>query len=281
MIADAHTHIFPPEIIADRGRFFDGEPAFRMLYENPKSKMVGSEKLIESMERAGIGLSVTFGFPWHSAELCERHNDYVMEQATRHPDRLVPFATLPCCSIDAALSELDRCAKAGVAGFGELSFYCAENKCDMDRWQLEVGSRAAAMGTPTLWHVTEDVGHEYPGKGGMTAGQALALAEKLCGAKMILAHWGGGLPFYELMPEVKKACTTIYYDTAASLFLYEKLIFEVASAILGPERILFGSDYPLIDQKRCVDQVRSTALKKEDMGLILGKNLLRILGRES
>lgn len=50
MILDAHTHIFPPEICKARERFLDGEPNFRLLYEDPRSKLVGAEDLVAALD---------------------------------------------------------------------------------------------------------------------------------------------------------------------------------------------------------------------------------------
>lgn len=278
--ADAHTHIFPPEVVKNRELFFEGEPAFKLLYDNPKSKLIEAENLLAEMEKNKVDFSVTFGFPWQSPDHCKRCNDYVLNEAQKNQERLVPFATLPCCNVDNALSELERCAAGGAAGIGELSFYGTNDAdCDINTWQSEVGLLAASLGLPTLWHVTEDVGHDYPGKGGMFPKQAAALAGQLCGATIILAHWGGGLPFYELMPEVKSACTKVYYDTAASPYLYDANIYSAAAMVIGADRILFGSDFPLISQGRYIKQIKSLGLPDDQVEQILGGNLRRLLER--
>ena len=50
MIIDIHTHIFPPEIVAQRERFFPGEPAFQLLYEDQKkSRLATGEDLIDGL----------------------------------------------------------------------------------------------------------------------------------------------------------------------------------------------------------------------------------------
>ena len=68
MRIDVHTHIFPPDFIQDRSRFFEREPAFRLLYESPKAKLASAEALLEVMDRDDIDRAVVFGFPWnHSA----------------------------------------------------------------------------------------------------------------------------------------------------------------------------------------------------------------------
>ena len=68
MIIDIHTHAFPPAIRQARENFFGSEPAFKMLYESPKSKLVGVSETIAMMDDQGIDKSVVFGFPWRSAD---------------------------------------------------------------------------------------------------------------------------------------------------------------------------------------------------------------------
>ena len=95
---------------------------------------------------------------------------------------------------------------------------------------------------------------------------------------IILAHWGGGLPFYALMPEVKKAIKNVFFDTAASPLLYSPQIYEQAVSLVGAERILFGSDYPLLEQGRALKEITSLNLSEEAKNLILAGNAQRLLG---
>ena len=77
------------------------------------------------------------------------------------------------------------------------------------------------------------------------------LVQASAGVKLILAHWGGGLFFYNLLKrEVPDSLTDVYFDTAASPFLYKPEIYRLAGNIMGPRKILFGSDYPLIPPSR-------------------------------
>ena len=74
--------------------------------------------------------------------------------------------------------------------------------------------------------------------------------------KIICAHWGGGLPFYALMPEVRAALRNVYFDSAATLLLYGGGVFSVAAQAAGIDRVLFASDYPLLDQAEVIAQAR-------------------------
>jgi hypothetical protein len=95
--------------------------------------------------------------------------------------------------------------------------------------------------------------------------------------KIVCAHWGGGLPFYALMPEVAKALANVFFDTAATVFLYKREIFEQVSGIIGSDKILFGTDYPLMHQNRVIAQIRSSGLSEQDKNKILGANAQKLL----
>jgi predicted TIM-barrel fold metal-dependent hydrolase len=95
---------------------------------------------------------------------------------------------------------------------------------------------------------------------------------------VVLAHWGGGLLFYELMPEVREALRHVYYDIAASPFLYDESIYEIAVRILGSKKVLFGTDYPLVRHSRYLAPLRTHISSNEDRENILSKNARTILG---
>ena len=113
---------FPPAVRQARENFFGNEPAFKLLYESPKSKLVGVSETVAMMDEQGIDKSVVFGFPWRSADTFARNNDYILESVNRYPDRLVGF-----CCLDplhpGAPREVERCLEAGLSGVGELGFY--------------------------------------------------------------------------------------------------------------------------------------------------------------
>ena len=92
------------------------------------------------------------------------------------------------------------------------------------------------------------------------------------GTKLILSHWGGGLPFYALMPEIKKLSASVFFDTAASPFLYEPKIFEIVNGIVGPNHILAASDYPLLKFSRIKNEIEQSNISNDDQKLILGDN---------
>jgi uncharacterized protein len=130
---------------------------------------------------------------------------------------------------------------------------------------------------PLLTHASEPVGHAYAGKGQTFPWKLLKFVQNFPDLKVVLAHWGGGLPFYELMPEIRESCRNIYYDTAASTYLYSLDVFDVAVRLVGAERIIWGTDYPLLAQAKFLARVRATGLAAGELDAILGGNAARLL----
>ena len=129
-----------------------------------------------------------------------------------------------------------------------------------------------------LTHASEPIGHEYAGKGAATPELLYPLMTSFPELTLVCAHWGGGLPFYALMPEVKKAMNNVFFDTAASPFLYSPEIYGQVIKLVGADKILFGSDYPLLPQSRLLKEIRSIDLPEEVESLILSGNAKRLLG---
>jgi len=75
---------------------------------------------------------------------------------------------------------------------------------------------------------------------------------------------------------MRRAFGNVYYDTAASLYLYDDAIFPLAAQLI-PDKILFASDYPLITQRRFLKRVREAGLEESELNKILGGNAREIL----
>lgn len=277
MIIDVHTHIFPPDVIGGREFFFRDEPEFQLLYGPAGSKMASAQILIQSMDENGIDRSVVFGFPWRSAEVLARHNSYVLDAAARFPDRLLPLACLDLLSHRCA-EEAEKLLSAGVRGFGELAVYTVGGNMDriLDNFK-QIAALCREKDLVLLVHANEPIGHEYPGKAPFGLDFYYGMARAAAGAKLIFAHWGGGLIFFELLKkQAPGTFANIYYDTAASPFVYRSDIYRVATQAVGPDRILFGSDYPLLSPRRYFSEMKRAGLTDLDINSISGENAARI-----
>ena len=280
MIIDFHTHIFPPWLRERRDEYIKVDPCFSLLYSQPEARIATAEELIASMDEAGIDLSVVLNAGWVSQELCVKTNDYILDSVSRYPKRLVGFCAIQPRAGDAAIAELERCAKAGARGIGELrSDVQGFNLADETTMKPLVD---AALKHDLIFvsHSSEPVGHEYSGKGSITPDILYSFITAFPNLKLVCAHWGGGLPFYALMTEVAKALANVFFDTAATVFLYKPEIFKQVSRIIGSDKVLFGTDYPLMHQNRVIAQIQSSQLPEEDKARILGANAQKLLYRD-
>ena len=71
----------------------------------------------------------------------------------------------------------------------------------------------------------------------------------------------------------------IYLDTASSQI--DKGYVEAAVRGVGAERVVFGTDMPLLDPFFGMAKVTDVDLMKEQKELILGKNIQNLLGMDN
>jgi predicted TIM-barrel fold metal-dependent hydrolase len=278
MIIDAHTHIFPPRFRDCRENLIQRDATFRELYGNPSATLSTADDLVAAIDEAGVGMAVAVGIGWAEPELAKEANDYLLESIDRYPDRLIGFcATNPAWGED-GLQEVERCLSAGLHGVGELHPDSQGFSLDDRGVMAPLVKLAMSWGVPVLVHASEPVGHSYQGKGRVTPEVLLRFIQNFPQTLIICAHWGGGLPFYSLMPEVAKALKNVYFDTAASPFLYDKEVFLTLAKLIGPQKILWGTDFPLIGIRRVLDQVLSAGFLPESEAMILGTNVVHLLG---
>jgi hypothetical protein len=277
MIVDFHTHVVPPAIKERRAKYLGRDACFSLLYAEPKAKLVTADELISAMDEYEIDKSVILNLGWTSHELCVKTNDYILEAIARYPQQLIGFCAIQPLAGDKAIKELERCAQNGAKGIGEMrpdvqGFDFKDNKV-----MKLVMEAVIEHDLIFLTHASEPVGHQYFGKGTITPELIYPLILNFPDLKLVCAHWGGGLPFYALMPEVEKALKNVYFDTAATPFLYKPQIFKQVADIIGSDKILFGSDYPLLSPRRIIDQIESVKLSQEDRDRILGGNAQKLL----
>jgi predicted TIM-barrel fold metal-dependent hydrolase len=80
------------------------------------------------------------------------------------------------------------------------------------------------------------------------------------------------------MPELTSQLANVWFDTAATQLLYDDRIYRQAVDVIGADRILFASDFPLLDQKRQLERVRLLKLDPAIANGVLGGNARQLLG---
>jgi len=279
MIIDCHVHLLQRQVQRDRTSFCSRDSAFGSMYGSQRARIASEKEIIEYLDRSHIDKAVVFGFPWKDHSMVTENNDAVWSFYQRWPDRIIPFAVLSATGGEKAHREAERTLSAGFAGLGELAVYQSgwsrENLEDFGP-SLEL---ARAYGVPVTIHVNDPVGHDYPGKMPVDFQALIGIIKANPDVDFILAHFGGGVFIYALMPEIAGVLTRTYLDTAASPFLYDNRIFDIASRVLGSQRILFGSDYPLLPLSRYLEALNLAGLDDGLRSAILGENAARLFAR--
>ena len=277
MLIDAHTHIFAPDTAPRRDELCARDSTFRELYGDPKAKLAVAPELIAALDRNHTDYAVALGFAWADPALCRWHNDALLAASQKDP-RIIPFCTVnPAAEPDELRREVERCAAAGARGLGELRPESLGTNLDGAAGDL-LARLAEEHGLVLLFHASEPVGHAYPGKAGGSLGPLYRFIAAHPRVRVICAHWGGGLPFYTLMPEVREALRNTWFDTAATTLLYDPGVYRRVIDLIGAERILFGSDFPLLGPLRQARAVRAASLDGTEQALILGDNAATLLG---
>ncbi|MDA3899913.1 MAG: amidohydrolase family protein [Spirochaetes bacterium] len=274
MIIDAHCHLFPKAVAHDRDSFLD-DSSFKLLYQNPKTVIADIIILKDYLENAKTDKAIVYGFSWNSSKRCLLHNEYLLQNKTAS---IIPFASIPstpCANIKNIIREI---AINGFDGVGELSFYTETFTDNLWKYIETVFSTCEQENLILTMHLNDPVGHDYHGKYNTPFSRLYQLISKHPKLRIILSHFGGGILFYEMMPEVKEAFRNVWYDSAAQPYLYMPQIYKNTLSIIGTEKLLFGTDYPLLKEKSYLTAIREQF--KDNIAIfdqITGTNIISLL----
>jgi len=295
MIIDSHIHMYPLHVYADPvawARQVDEPYWGALMGDNPTGRTIQGwvtvEQLIADMDAAGIEKVVMQGIYFQHHQNCVSQNNWYIDWHRQFPERLLGFATIQPLAGQPALDEIKRAVNNGLSGIGEI-LPDAQGHSIRDDAFLAVAELAISLDIPLCLHGAEPVGHNYPGRAYTPLQDYVWLAEQYPDLKLILAHLGGLLPFYELNRTIKRIMRNVYYDTAATPLLYRPQVYKAVVDIVGPEKILYGSDYPLLLYPRKIRQpsfaellteIKTSGLTNTDLSMVLGGNIRRILNLE-
>lgn len=289
---DCHIHRYPPEVIKDPSGWalLMGEAHWGRLVAPSKGFSLQGwadrRRLFEDMDRAGIEKVVMLGWYWECQATCELQNRWHLDWLKEDPGRLLAFAAVQPGEGDQAFDAVRRAIDGGCRGIGEMMPVVQGFARNHPTW-LKILQWAQENGIPVNMHVTDPVGHEYAGKIETPLSDFQWIARQFPDLKLILSHWGGGLPFYELNKSQREDFKNVYYDTAAGPLLYEPDIWRRVCDLVGPDKILFGSDYPLLlypgKSKETgftllLDEARQSGLTEEELEKILSANARKLFG---
>lgn len=246
-IVDSHAHCYPAGVLADPvawGTVRNERHWLALTAPGGLQAWATMDRMLRDMDAAGVAVAVLQGWYWEHQATCDEQNRWQLEWQNAHPDRFIAMATVQPRAGALAVEAVRRALDAGCAGVGELHPKVQGFALDDPAW-LEIAHLCAARGLPVCFHATEPAGRPYEGRVETPLMEYVRLAERLPDLKIVLAHWGGGLPFHELNRWCRKVLRNVYYDTAASPLLYEPRVWRTVLDLVGAGKVLFGTDYPL------------------------------------
>lgn len=254
-VIDAHTHLFAPAQRDQRAALCQRDATFAELYAAPAARLASGPDLFSEMAAAGLEGAVAAGFAFAAEQDLRDQAGHLLAVARQSP------AVIPLPGVNPALggwrAYAEEMLAGGARGFGELRPH-NQGWDPLGPASHELCDLAAGHGAVLLWHVSEPVGHAYPGKhGGISPVELCLLAQAHPATRMVAAHLGGGLSFFVQMPEIRRALASVWFDTAAASLLYDDGSIARLVDLVGVERVLFGSDYPLLSPGRQLERIRA------------------------
>lgn len=190
-------------------------------------------------------------------------NELLFREMKQFPDRIIGYASLHSTRFGAeALDELDRCANDyGMRG---LKIYSTPQMSIAEPATIDILEKTVELGFPILAHATP---HEC---------EYLMAAVPEC--KLMMAH-AAAQPFahgdWNRAIMAAKRFPNLYLETASSTI--DTAFLETCVRELGAEKIIFGTDIPLLDPYFQLSKIRDTCIEPDQLEKILGGNVLRLL----
>lgn len=294
-IIDAHVHLYPPEVGRDPVAWAAarGEPHWAVLCTRrrrggqPVQTFPAIDQLLRDMDASGVDKAVLLGWYWQQPATCAWQNRFYAECTRAHPDRLAAFATIhPSAGAAAVRTEIRRAHDDGLCGLGELSPHSQRYSMDDPAFATALAV-AAELRMPVNLHVTDPTTGQYPGRVETPLEDFVRLATNHPQVKFILAHWGGGLALRESDSDQRRVLANVCYDTAASPLTYDPRIWRTVLDVVPPEKVIFGTDYPLNlypksggepGWRGILAEVDQAALTTDGKTQLLAGNAVRLLG---
>jgi predicted TIM-barrel fold metal-dependent hydrolase len=208
-------------------------------------------------------------------------NEEIAEVAAANADVLIPFASIDPNKGAKAVQEAARLIRDhGVRGFkfhpNIQAFF------PNDRTFYPLYETIAEAGLPTLFHTGHSgIGAGLPGGGGIRLKYSNPIyvddvAVDFPELKIVLAH--PSFPWQDEAISVALHKQQVYIDLSGwSPKYFPPQLVRYANTLLK-DRVLFGSDYPMITPDRWLADFEDAGFKDEVKPLILKRNAIRLLG---
>jgi aminocarboxymuconate-semialdehyde decarboxylase len=267
---------------------------------------------IAEMDRAGIDVSIVsltcpnvyWGGEAVSVEAARESNDSMAEAERAYPGRIRWFTSLPWQYPERAIEELRRSCDLGAAGVMVIANVAGRSLTEpaFEPIWAEIDRR----GLPVLVHPGEPPGADLMDMGlydlswsvGFMFDTTLAITrmifdgflDRFPNLQLIVAHGGAALPYlvgrFEKgdaveLPERRRM--TLKPTEYLRRLWYDCITYDLGAlryliSVVGPDRVLFGTDWPHQVHDVYGSIANTGALPAEQRDAIRGSNAIRLFG---
>jgi hypothetical protein len=275
---DTHAHQPTSEFLEDAGGEMMRDAA-RKFGSEMETKTY--EEMIAEYREAGIGRAVLLGW---DAETNTGNppvtNDYVAEVRDAHPEFFVGFGSVDPLKDDAAEEARRAVEDLDLSGFKFQQI--AQGFDPSDPAHEELFSTIEDLGVPCVFHGgNSTLGAGSPGGRGLQIkyGDPMLvddLAARHPDLQILLAH--PAFPWEKEQLAICQQKGNVYMDLSGWLPKYiDDQVLHYSRTILK-DKVMFGTDYPMLDPDRWLDQFEDLGWDEEVQRKVLWENAERFLG---
>jgi uncharacterized protein len=274
---DFHVHLPTPEWldVSMRGYVEAAEAYFRStVARRSLAELAGDYQQLDM-------LAVLLAWDAETATARPRVPNELVAQACReHPEAFVGFGSVDPLKGERAVDELAGIVEMGLKGVKLHPSLQAFAPDDERHWPLY--ERCEELGLVLLFHTgTSGIGAGQPGGQGIRLDYARpirldAVAASFPDLKIIAAHFGYPWHMELLAMALHKSNLLIDISGWAPRYIPAEVIRDMKGRL--QDQFLFGSDYPFIQPKRCLDELSGLGLPEAVLQKVLLGNGSKLLG---
>ncbi|HEU4658826.1 MAG TPA: amidohydrolase family protein [Capillimicrobium sp.] len=228
---------------------------------------------IAAMDAAGVERATLSA--WHGPEGVLVSNDEVARWVAAHPDRFTGIASVDLRRPMEAVRELRRCVEElGFRGLRVLPWLWEAPPTDRRFYPLFAA--CVELGVPFC----TQVGHTGPLRPS-EVGRPIPYIDQIAIDFPELVIVGGhiGYPWTEEMVAICRKHENVHIDTSAyTVRRYPPELVRYLKSRGGRRKVLFGTNYPMIQPAQALEGLGDLGLDDETCELFLGGNARRVFG---
>ena len=259
-IIDIHAHVFPDAIARKASE------SIAAFYNLPVNYTGSVSELIHYYQEAGVetGCIHSVAITPHSISSINR---FIAATADQYPGKLIGFAAIHPDeeNIPALIDEVIHKGLKGFKIHPDMQKFALDSPAAMEMFAAIEGK------LPIIIH-TGDIRYDYSHPRQMK--KVLdAFPDLIC----VCAHLGGWGEWDDSC-QLLSSCDNAYVDTSSSLYTMAPEKGRNIIRRFSPERVLFGTDYPMWNPKEELSRLIDLRLSDSEMENILFRNAERFLG---